>query len=718
MTHDEILARLAALHGIAPDHHDAMGRHHTVSQDTRRALLAAFGAPAGTEGDAADSLARVVERRFGRAVDPAVVSAEGDHPVLRLGPAFQRCPSVYFVVAPEDERTVAERVEGRIDLHGAAPAPEAAEAGFQNRHVTLPVTPPAGCYRAILSGGGTGPEASLRLLVGPRRCHLPDAADGDASRHWGVGVQLYGLRSRHNGGIGDYGDLAGLSGVAAAEGAAALGVSPVHALFAADPGHFGPYGPSSRIFLNVMHIDVARAAAMLGQPVPDAAVHTVPAAADSQVDYPAVAAWKMPALETLFAAFREGPAEAEPVRRFQAYCADAGVALDRFALFEALHAHFFGQAPAHWDWRSWPDGFRGPERAEARAYGTAHPDRVDFHRFLQWLADTQLAAVHAAACAGGMAIGLYRDLAIGTHPGGAAAWADPEVMPTGIGVGAPPDALNYQGQAWGVTALSPAALLERGFQPFLDAIAANMRHAGALRIDHVMGLQRLYWVPEGAPADQGAYVAYPFEAMRRLLALQSQRHGCLVVGEDLGSVPDGFREAMREDGVLTYSLLYFERREDGRFARPEEFPGPSLVAASTHDLPTLRGWLKGRDIDWRAEVGQIVGEESVAAEWRGRHFDRDALLRALTEAGLLADGEEDPDAITAAAYRYLARTPARLLMVQAEDLTGEIEQPNLPGTVHEHPNWRRRLAESVETLLTSDRARAVVKAMAAEGRGR
>jgi len=718
VNHDVILARLAELHGIVPDHHDAMGRHHRVSQDTRRSLLAAFGAPAWTDREAGDSLAHVVERRFGRAVDPAVVVSEGEPPILRLGPAFQPCASLYFVVAPEVEATRAERIEGRIELKDAAPVPEAADAGFQNRDIALPVTLPAGCYRVILSAGGTGPEASLRLLVGPRRCRLPDNANGGQPRQWGVGVQLYGLRSPHNGGIGDYGDLAGLAAVAAAEGADALGVSPVHALFAADPGHFGPYGPSSRTFLNVMHIDVGRAAAMLGLPVPDGAVHTVPAAADSQVDYPAVAAWKMPSLETLFAAFRQGPVDTEPSRRFQSFCADGGVALDRFALFEALHAHFFRQSAEQWDWRGWPEGYRGPDRADARAYATAHPEQVDFHRFLQWLADTQLAEAHAAARDGGMAIGLYRDLAIGTHPGGAAAWADPEVMPTGIGVGAPPDALNYQGQAWGVTALSPAALVDRGFQPFLDAIAANMRHAGALRIDHVMGLQRLYWVPEGAPADQGAYVAYPFEAMRRLLALQSQRHRCLVIGEDLGSVPDGFREAMRDDGVLTYSLLYFERREDGRFARPDEFPGPALVAANTHDLPTLRGWLKGRDIDWRTEVGQIAGEEAIGAEWRGRDFDRATLRRALTEAGLLAEGEEDPDAITAAAYRYLARTPARLLMVQAEDLTGETEQPNLPGTVHEHPNWRRRLAETVETLLTSDRAHAVVKSMAAEGRGR
>jgi 4-alpha-glucanotransferase len=519
------------------------------------------------------------------------------------------------------------------------------------------------------------------------------------------------LRSGGDWGIGDFTDLAWLARAAGRLGAATVGINPLHALFAAEPRHFSPYSPSSRAWLNFLYIDVTAvhgfaddcAADPLASPAAIAG-----ARAAELVDYSAVAALKRPALEALFRRFQAQDVD-NPLRiAFQKFQLAGGAALADFAVFEALHEHFTHQAMP-FSWHSWPAPMRDPRSAEVAEFARAHADRVDFFQWLQWEADRQLAAAAAAGREAGLALGLYRDLAVGVDPHGADAWADPELIAPGAAIGAPPDPLSRAGQNWGLAPINPVRLRRRRFAPLVAALRANMRHAGILRIDHVMGLRRLYCIPAGMPATAGAYVNYPFDDVLRLVALESHRQNCAIVGEDLGTVPDGFRDTMRVANALSYRVFVFERRGDASFVAPGDYPPLAAASAATHDLATLKGFWLGHDIEWRQRLGLYPDDAAAATEIAERRRDRHLLLEALAAEGLLPRerfGEflaEDAAVYTfelgEAIHVFLARSRARLMLVQLEDVIGEIEQPNLPGTSDSHPNWRRRLSMRIEEVL-------------------
>ncbi len=545
-----------------------------------------------------------------------------------------------------------------------------------------------------------------------QRCHLP-AVLADGGRLWGLSVQLYGLRSRRNWGIGDFTDLALLVDRVAAAGGAFIGLNPLHALFPDAPAHISPYSPSHRAFLNVLYIDV--------EAVPEFAacenVRCRVASAEFQarlaalrecalVDYVAVARLKLEVLRALFDFHRARAGAC--LAGFAVWRAQQGEALERFALFAALQAHFRAKNPDCWGWPAWPAEYRDPASPAVEAFAREHAVEIDWHAWLQWLADEQLAAVAQRARERGMAIGLYRDLAVGAHPGGAEVWQWQDVFAIGNGganTGAPPDELNLLGQDWGLPPLIPHRLRAAGYAPFIEVLRANMRHAGALRIDHVMGLMRLFWVPADTPATEGAYVHYPFDDMLGLVARESLRNECLVIGEDLGTVPDGFRERLRDAGVLSYHPLIFERYPDGNFRLPADMPRQALVAASTHDLPTLAGFWQGLDLEIRTRLMLFPNSEVRERLYTERGWDRGRLLWALEREHLLPDGVgKDPAALPeltpqliAAIHAYLARSPAMLLAVQPEDVFACREQINVPGTVEDqHPNWQRKLPVPLE----------------------
>jgi 4-alpha-glucanotransferase len=548
------------------------------------------------------------------------------------------------------------------------------------------------------------------LAVAPETCHLCDALQPH-SRSWGLTVQLYGLRRDGDWGIGDFTGLAQLGAGAGERGAATVGINPLHALFAAEPRHYSPYSPSSRIWLDYRYIDVTQVPGYGagGSPEPAALI----AARQAElVDYPAVAALKRPVLEEAFRRFHApGQAGAALAQEFEAFRRDGGAALAAFATFEALQERFAasGGPPS---WHNWPPALRDCGSPEVAAFARERAERVAFFQFLQWLADRQLAAAAAAGQVHGLAIGLYRDLAVGVSPTGAEAWAAPGLVVPDAAIGAPPDALSRAGQDWGLAPINPLALQRQGYAPLIAALRANMRHAGLLRIDHVMSLQRLYWVPSGCPATAGAYVTYPFRELLRLLALESRRQGCAVIGEDLGTVPEGFRETMQRAQVLSYRVLMFERRDDGSFVPPGEYAPLAAASAATHDLATLKGFWLGNDIAWRRRLNLYPDAAAEATEAAERERDRHLLLEALAREGLLAPerfgeflpaggepayGSDLGDAILA----YLARSRARLALVQLEDVVGETEQANLPGTTDAHPNWRRRLPQRLDALLAA-----------------
>lgn len=704
------LLRLAEACGISGGYRDGMGVERFASPETLRALLGALGLSAATEAEAAERLAEMEGPAEALAMPPSVALRGGgpSSVPLRADAADESA-----IVAWRLELESGKRLEGKSRWGDLAPDRETPG----RRLLTMSGPVPPGYHRLVVSSGDQGDcEAQSHVIAAPETCYLPD----DPGRCWGLGAQLYSLVSGTNWGMGDYGDLARLAGTAAREGADFLGLSPVHALFSGDPGHFGPYGPSNRAFFNTAHIDptavpgfedceaVRRYVAENGRAIEAAR-------AGALVDYAAVDRVKRPALDLLWRHFTGNRMETDAGARFRSYREDRGHALESHALFEALHVEFF--ARGEWDWRNWPDVYRDPHSPEMAAFAEANAERRAFFTWLQWLAEEQLAAAQTAASNGGMRIGLYTDLAVGLDPGGSEAWSHQHLIPSGISVGAPPDAFNLLGQNWGVAPLSPRRLAERGFDVFANAMRANMRHSGATRIDHAMQLTRLFWIPPGGAGVDGAYVRYPLEEMLAVVALESHRQQCLVIGEDLGAVPDGFRDRLAQEHILTYKLFYFERGKDGGFIPPETYPRDALVAATTHDLPTSCGLIEGRDLEWRERLELFPDDESRKAARADRSDSLARLTAALRAAGLIGRLPPLEEELIAALHAYLAGAPSRLLAIQAEDLVGAREQPNLPGTTDEHPNWRRRLPVAIDELFQSAPAAAILNAVRAR-RGR
>jgi len=447
----------------------------------------------------------------------------------------------------------------------------------------------------------------------------------------------------------------------------------LHQLHLSNPSSASPYAPLSRRYLNALYIDVHAAAAEFG-----VALDGLDARAlreGTLVDYAGVAAYKLDALERCYAKLRAQ-------RPWQAFAADPHVR--DVARYEAIMEELSALDDEVYSWQQWPSELQNSRSAPVERFAAQHAQRVEFFIFLQWLADRQLAGTAKAASR--MPIGLYRDLAVGVDLASADVWSDPGAFALGLSVGAPPDPLNTAGQNWGLPPLNPRILRERRYEPFIALLRANMRHAGALRIDHVMGLRRLYCIPRALPQG-GAYVNYDFDAMLGIVALESVRNHCMIVGEDLGTVPEGFRDYTARARVFSSRVLYFERDWDGRFRSPDEYPTDAVASTGTHDLPTLAGW-------WKAADGTT----------------REQLLDAFAAAGI----EVDRDALTAplvAAYRYLARSRSRLVLLQLEDGIGSLDQVNVPGTVDEEPNWQRKLAVPVDALSAHPIFAAIVRAL-------
>ena len=576
-----------------------------------------------------------------------------------------------------------------------------------------------------LDGGGEA--APMVLIVAPGRCYSSPGLEG-GKRVWGPALQLYALRSGHNWGIGYFTDLRNAVEIMARLGAGVIGLNPLHALFPHNPGHVSPYSPSSRVYLNSLYIDV--------EAVPEFAASRAAHAESADrrfqarllalrsgelVDYPGVADAKLGVLRAVYREFRERPGAGATDRgkAFTRFLADGGELLVRFALYHALQEEFHARDASIWGWPVWPEPYRNPAAPAVREFLEANRERVEFHAFLQWLADEQLAACGQRALELGLTLGLYRDLAVSIDRAGAEAWAWQELYAETAGVGAPPDDFNLHGQNWGLSPIIPEPLTEAAYAPFIATLRASMRHSGALRIDHVMGLMRLFWVSPGSSPEEGAYVSYPLHDLLGILALESQRNRCMVIGEDLGTLPEGLGEHLKAAGVLSYRVLLFEKEPDGGFKAPAAYPEQALAAASTHDLPTLRSFWRGHDLDVRSQLNLYPSEPLRARQAAEREQDRARLLIALERGGLLPAGMSvhpvsTPDVIPGLAlaiHAFIARSRARLVMVQMEDVFGQLEQVNLPATSDQYPNWQRKLSLNLEEWAADERVKALAEAM-------
>jgi 4-alpha-glucanotransferase len=518
------------------------------------------------------------------------------------------------------------------------------------------------------------------------------------------------LRSHRNWGIGDFGDLAQLVDCCARRGADVLGINPLHQMFLDSPEHASPYSPASRLYLNVLYIDVpalpefghSRAARELTQSQ-RFGTRLARCRAARLVDYTDAAALKIEVLRILFREFLEG--SDQPRRSaFHAFRCAGGESLRRSCVFQALRQHFIEIDADLADWHRWPEEFRDATSQQLLRFEEENRHEVEFMAWLQWIADEQLGAVGQAADAAGMAIGLYRDFAVSCDRAGAETWVNPRVFLQGACVGAPPDVFNPAGQNWRLPPMDPAAMQAEAYASFIELLRANMRHAGGLRIDHVMGLQHLYCIPDGAQPSAGAYLSYPLDDLVGILALESHRNRCLVVGEDLGTVPEGFRKKMEQAKILSYRVLFFEQEAESRgFVPPSQYPQLSLAVAGSHDLPTLRAWWEERDIELKARLGLFPSGDALASSRALRQRDRKALLRALGNEGLLpSDAEISVEDFATAAHRFLGRTGSTLAMAQLDDLLDEIDPVNVPATSTEYPNWRRKYTKTLEEIASQD----------------
>ncbi|HZP67537.1 MAG TPA: 4-alpha-glucanotransferase [Rudaea sp.] len=672
-TRDRELEAMAAKAGLLVDWQDAFGRRRRVSPETLRALL--------------DSIAvDPAEARMNSEAVPALVTADAAKPVLDLPLRLAR---------------KARRARIALEFGGMRECPAAIDARGQ---VRLGIALPPGYHRLELGG------AQLQLAAAPARCFtIADATAETRPRAFGIAAQIYSLRREGELGCGDFGALAEFASAAAERGAAALAISPVHAMFAADPDKYSPYSPSNRCFLNTLYADpaclaggaeiarIVRAGGFAGE--------AAALARARYIDWPRTAALRRHVFERLFARFLAG--DFAGAADFALFRRDGGNALAHHACFEALQETLAAsRASARMTSR-----FADASAPGALAFARANAERIGFHAFMQWCAARGLASAQAAARARGMPIGLIADLAVGVDPAGSECWSTRHDMLARVSIGAPPDALNAVGQNWGLTTFSPIPLVHNGYAPFLSMLRAAMRHAGGVRLDHVMSLTRLWLIPSGARPTEGGYLRFPTDALLRLVALESWRHRAIVIGEDLGTVPAECRERLARAGILGLDVLAFMRNARG-FLPPRRWRRDAVAMTSTHDIAPVAGWWRARDLDWRRRL-RLFGEIGEADERAARVSAREELAQSWADSASTRVSARSPlPRVVDAAIHAVGITPAPLAVLPVEDLVGAVEQPNLPGTIAEHPNWRRRYRAGAQVLLSAPRVAARIRRLA------
>jgi 4-alpha-glucanotransferase len=702
-----LIERLARLRGIGDAYHDYRGELRYFTLQTKTDILRAMGCPMEDPAALAAEVSRLCVER-GRALLPQVAAAHGPRAGVDLNIAARDFGSrLLWTVNLEsgDRRTGAVSSADCPEIWRG----EIEGAWITRRRLELPLELPTGRHELEVKVGA-GALHRCPLVVAPTVCYEPEAIL-QGRRLWGVAVQLYTVRSRRNWGIGDFEDLKALIAWLAPCGAGFIGLNPLHALAPAEPQRASPYSASSRHFLNVLYIavtsvpefeDCAAARARVQEPSFEERLRELREA--GLVDYAGVAKIKFEILRLLFGEFhdRHLTPGTERAAAFRSFVAAGGQLLQLHARFDALDRHLSRTLGTHSGWLSWPPEFRDPNSSAAVRFAAENPREIEFYLYLQWLAHEQLGAAQALARELGMPIGLYGDYAVGTHPSGSETWVDQAGYRLGAEIGAPPDQLAHRGQGWGLPPPDPVVMQSQHLEGFVRLLRNNMHHYGALRLDHVMSLFRLWWVAAGRSPVDGAYVHYPLDLLLANLVLESARCACVVVGEDLGVVPDEMRRAMAEFGLYHYKVLLFEK-DGGRYRRPEDFVRRALATVTTHDMPTLRSFWDGRDVELRHELQLYPTPELEQSVLEGRARDRAALLAALDEQGLAPESPATPDEpftadLARAIHIYLARSSAILAAVQIEDLIGMEDPVNVPGTDCEYPNWQRKLTSDVEDL--------------------
>ncbi|MBZ5486095.1 4-alpha-glucanotransferase [Halomonas aquamarina] len=676
------LRQLAEAAGLLLEWENSDGEPCQLPEETQRHLLDILGFKTASEADIKESLERLHEPQD-PAKWPPLLTCDADTPIALPSPLP---PGQAFTLTLEQ----GGQVNGHLESDGRLPG--IADIGYHQLEIA---------------------GVRLTLAVAPRQCYSPGDASGETTpRLWGLAAQLYALRRPGDGGIGDVMALEQCTLQAAEQGADAVAISPTHAMFSANPETYSPYSPSTRLLHNVLY---SAAEPLLGE----SWVHKAQARSGWQatlrqleacelLDWPEAARAKLAWLRCLYEDFtnREDDAANTLRQAFETFRHQGGTMLEDHCRFEALQEKL---GPS--DWRTWPAELRDPASPALARFAETQAFDVGFHAFLQWLTAEGLSRAQQTARESGMAIGLIADLAVGADASGSQTWSRQADMLEGVSIGAPPDLFNAHGQDWGLAAFSPYGLKRSGFRSFIDMLRSAFAHAGGVRIDHILGLMRLWLVPHGSSPTQGGYLCYPLDDLLRLIALESWRHRGIVIGEDLGTVAPGFRERLSERGILGMQVLWFEQDEKNDFLPARQWSHEAMATTSTHDLPTVAGWWAGRDIEWRSRLGLLKETQTAASEQQTRCQERAKLAATLgllgtTPATQTLEAADIPvSKVLDACVRHLGGTAAPLLLLPVEDALGLEEQANLPNSVDEHPNWRRRFTAEADQLLASDETR-------------
>lgn len=705
--------------GVTDAYRDHRDQPRAISAESLAAVLAARGFKVDDESALRDAIATLSNRSGAFRVPPVVVIREGQPQVIEIDvPLGDLGDSLVWRLESEDCRSWSGSM--RPEQHIIREHDAHAVCGLE---LNIPFQP--GYHTVTVQRPDNEAGEQICLIMSPASTY---GQNQDAPPCWGATVQLYAVKSQRNWGIGDFTDLSTLARALGEVGADFLGINPLHALYPSNPEHASPYSPASRAFINYLYIDVEAVADFehceaarekVASEYFQSRLATLRAC--SHVDYSGVAFLKLVVLRHLYEHFvqHELANNSSRGRAFLEFEQQGGEALRQVSLFYALYADN-RRASRNGGWHSWPGEFQDPDGAAVLAFASEQASTVRFYSYLQWLADEQLCAAQSTAKASGMGTGLYRDLAVGIDANGADMWRNQALYCSQASVGAPPDAMALQGQDWGLPPMEPRQMQAETYKTFIVDLRENMRHCGALRLDHAMQLMRLWWTPIGRPSSEGAYVRYPLDDLLGIVALESHRQHCRIIGEDLGVVPAEIREALPRENILSYKVVLFEKLADGRFAPPDDYPENAMATLSTHDLPTLAGFWRGADLLLREELGLFPNVEIKEQTWHERIADRQALVTALKHENLYPEGlpdeanqiDELPDELLAALERFMAKTQCQMVCAQLEDWMGIVDPINLPGTSDEYPNWRRRLTEDLEALIESGKLQRHAAALA------
>lgn len=713
-----LIEQLAQLVGFHTSYTDAFGNNVFAKDEARSALLSAMGYNIHSDEALTQSIVTLKEQSWRQMLPPVHIAKSEEHEhKITICIKSDVADRVSWSILTE----TGEALSGQLFIHDLEHVEyrKFEDAQFNKFNLNLPKLG-EGYHQLNVSLGDI--TESCPLIFAPKTCYHPnEAAD---FKMWGYAAQLYSLTSDKNWGLGDFGDLTNLVESSAKQGVSAIGLNPLHPLYQNNPAHCSPYSPTSRCFLNTMYIDVTSVPNYSSCKSAQKRIKTktfkdalAKAKQSELIDYVTVAELKYSVLELLFEHFVKSGSE-KLHAEFEKFKNEKGAALTRHATFEALYEHFRQQDFYAFGWSKWPVEYQVPNSPEVIKFAKENASRINYFSYLQWLAHRQLTAVAKTASDSHMPVGLYLDLAVGCDGSGVDVWSDKDVYVAGASVGAPPDLLNTLGQDWGLTPINPVALQKQGYQPLVQALRSNMQYAGALRIDHILGLMRQYWVAPGMKANEGIFITFPLEDILRIIALESRREQCVVIGEDLGTVPEGFGDIMHAAGLLSYKVLYFESWESGLFKRPEMYPELSMVTVSTHDLPTLAGWWTGRDLEWRQNLNLYPNDEMGPQDRQNRIQDRANLIAALEDLQVI-DSSNAPSQspatmnreLTLAVQKFLANAPSRIQLIPLEDALEIREQVNIPGTIDEHPNWRQKLPVAIEELCSTESVVQIAEAM-------